>query len=459
MSKTGESGSVLYVVLLALVAALGGLLFGYDTAVISGATEFLRQKFALDENWEGWAAACTLLGCMLGAGMAGTLSDRFGRKKTMLVAAILFALSALGAALPRNLNQFVIARIIGGLGIGIASMMSPMYIAEVSPSRIRGRLISVNQFAIIFGMLVVYFVNAYIARRGGADNQDWNIHYGWRWMFASGVFPAVLFFILLFFVPESPRWLVSRGHDQRAESILARIGGRAHAGRQIGEIREALLLETGSLGQLFAPQMRLPLLIGIGLAVLQQITGINIVLYYAPKIFSSTGLKITDAIGHTVLVGAVNLAFTVIAIWVVDGVGRKPLLLTASAGMGLSLLLLGEAFRRERFHGPWVLVLVLAYVASFAIAMGPVVWVVIAEIFPTGIRGRAMAVATVCLWFACFMVTQTFPRMLKHLGGNTFFIYAVMCAVCFLFVAVFVPETKGKSLEDIERGWMRRENR
>ncbi len=459
MSDRSESGSVAYVVLLAMVAALGGLLFGYDTAVISGATEFLKHKFSLDEDWEGWTAACTLLGCMLGAGIAGTLSDRFGRKKTMLLAAVLFALSALGAALPRNLNQFVVARMIGGVGIGIASMMSPMYIAEVSPSRIRGRLISVNQFAIIFGMLIVYFINAYIARRGGAGTQDWNIHYGWRWMFGSGVLPAVLFFVLLFFVPESPRWLVSRGQADRAESILARIGGRVHAKREIVEIRDALSMETASFGQLLARRMRLPLLIGIGLAVLQQITGINIVLYYAPKIFASTGLKITDAIGHTVLVGAVNLVFTVIAIWVVDRVGRKPLLLIASAGMGLSLLLLGEAFRRERFQGPWVLILVLAYVASFAIAMGPVVWVVIAEIFPTGIRGRAMAVATVCLWFACFMVTQTFPRLLKHLGGGTFFIYAAMCAVCFIFVAAWVPETKGKSLEEIERDWMSRQSR
>jgi MFS transporter, SP family, arabinose:H+ symporter len=452
MNDRSESGSVAYVVLLALVAALGGLLFGYDTAVISGATDFLKDRFGLDEFWKGWTAACTLLGCMVGAGIAGTLSDHFGRKKVMLLAAVLFALSAVGAALPRNLTEFVVARMVGGLGIGIASLTSPMYIAEVSPSRIRGRLVSVNQFAIIFGMLIVYFVNAYIARQG---NHAWNIHFGWRWMFGSGVLPAFLFFILLFFVPESPRWLVRKGRQELAQSILARIGGPSHARQEIAQIREASTLETGSLAELFEPSMRRPLLIGIGLAVLQQITGINIVLYYAPDIFKSTGLEITSAISDTVLVGAVNLLFTVVAIWVVDRVGRKPLLLIASAGMGVSLFLLGEAFRRQQFQGSWVLILVLIYVASFAIAMGPVVWVVIAEIFPTGIRGRAMAVATMCLWFSCFMVTLTFPRMLERLGGNTFHIYAVMCVLCFAFVAVLVPETKGKSLEEIERGWLR----
>lgn len=454
MNDRSEAGSVAYVVLLALVAALGGLLFGYDTAVISGATGFLRLRFGLDDFWEGWTAACTLLGCMAGAGMAGALSDRFGRRKVMLLAAVLFALSAIGAALPRGLRDLIIARIVGGLGIGIASMMSPMYIAEVSPSRIRGRLVSVNQFAIIFGMLLVYFVNACIARQG---DQEWNVNAGWRWMFGSGVLPALLFFILLFFVPESPRWLVRRGQPDRAESILARIGGPEHARREIIEIREALSMETGSLGQLLEPGMRRPLLIGVGLAILQQITGINIVLYYAPKIFASTGLEITSAIGDTVFVGAVNLAFTIVAIWVVDRAGRKPLLLIAAAGMGLSLALLGEAFRRQQFQGPWVLILVLTYVASFAIAMGPVVWVVIAEVFPTGIRGRAMAVATTCLWFACFMVTLTFPRMLDRFAGNTFHIYAAMCALCFVFVAAWVPETKGKSLEEIERSWLRRQ--
>jgi len=443
-------GNPAYVVRLVIVAALGGLLFGYDTAVISGAIGFIRSRFALDDVMTGWAASCALLGCMAGAAIAGALSDRVGRKRALMVSAVLFCLSAFGSAFAASLAWLVAARIACGVGIGIASMLSPMYIAEISPPHIRGRMVSVNQFAIISGMLVIYYVNAVIAGRG---DEAWNVEAGWRWMFGSGALPALVFLALLFAVPESPRWLVRRGDALRAGAILARVGGAERAQAELREIQASLVEDRAQFRDLLQRRLRRPLIVGVVLAILQQVTGINVVLYYAPEIFKRTGLASSQAINDTVLVGVVNLAFTVVAIWVVDRVGRKPLLLAASAGMGCSLALLGAAFRARSFEGPWVLALVLAYVASFALAMGPVVWVVLSEIFPTRLRGRAMSVATVCLWAACYLVSQTFPILLARVAGGVFFTYAAMCAAALLFVLVAVPETRGKSLEEIERSW------
>lgn len=449
-----EQGSTTYVYLLASVAALGGLLFGYDTAVISGAIGFMETHFGLDAMQKGWVASCALLGCIIGAAVAGVLSDALGRRKVLLLSALLFTISAVGAALPRNVTEFVIARLLGGLGIGMASMLSPLYIAEVAPARIRGRMVSLNQLAVVGGMVIVYFVNAMIANQG---DETWNVATGWRWMFASGALPALFFFVLLFLVPESPRWLTEHGREAEALSVLTRVGGTRQATMQMEEIRTVLAEETGSIGQLFQPGVRTALLIAVVLAVLQQITGINVVLYYAPEIFKSAGVQTTQAIGDTVTVGVVNMLFTLVAIWVIDKLGRKPLLLIGSVGMGVSLALLGGAFALEMTSGPWVLLFTLSYVAAFAMAMGPVVWVIMAEIFPTQIRGRAMSIATVCLWTACYAVSQTFPWMLKHLEGPlTFWFYAVMCLLAIVFVAVYVPETKGKTLEEIERGWLKR---
>ena len=451
ISAQDRGGSVAYVYVLASVAALGGLLFGYDTAVISGAVGYLTEHFALSAGWKGWAVSCALVGCVFGAAGAGVLSDWLGRKRVLMIAAVLFTISAIGASLPRDLWEFVIARLLGGFAIGAASMLSPLYIAEVAPARIRGRLVSLNQLAIVGGMVVVYFVNSCIAQMG---DDVWNQTVGWRWMFGFGALPAVVFQALLFLVPESPRWLTKQGRQDEAMAILARVSGPDQARLQMDEIHSTLATESGSIGQLFQPGIRVALTIAVVLAVLQQITGINVVLYYAPEIFKTAGLKATQAIGDTVIVGIVNAAFTLVAIWVVDRLGRKPLLLIGSVGMGLSLALLGRAFYRENFEGPWVLVFTLAYVASFAMALGPVVWVVMAEIFPTAIRGRAMSIATVCLWIACYLVSQTFPWMLEQLGGAlTFWFYAAVCAVALVFVAACVPETKGKTLEEIERGW------
>jgi len=448
---SSREGSIGYVVLLTLVAALGGLLFGYDTAVISGAIGFLETHFELDDFLKGWTAASALVGCILGACFAGTLSDGLGRKKVLLLAAVLFGVSAVGSAIATNLTELVMARIVGGIGVGAASMLSPLYIAEISPARIRGRLVSVNQLAIVSGMLAAYFANAVVVRVG---DDAWNVAMSWRWMFGLETLPAVLFLVLLFVVPESPRWLTKQGRSDQALAILARVGGQRHAQAEIAEIKDAIARESGSVSQLFLAGMRVPLAIGVGLAILQQVTGINTVLYYGPEIFKRAGLEAVDAIARNVIVGLDMLCFTVVAVWVVDKFGRKPLLLVASAGMGISLFLLGGAL--EAFAGPWVLVFALIYVASFAMAMGPVVWVVMSEIFPTRVRGRAMSIATVCLWVACFAVTQFFPILLGRIGVYTFFIYAGMCVVSFLFVARCVPETKDKSLEEIERTWLGR---
>lgn len=447
---TGEqAGSTAYVVLLTLVAALGGLLFGYDTAVNAGAITFLKTRFGLGDLMEGLTTSSVLVGCMIGASFAGMLSDRFGRKKSLLLAAVLFTVSAIGAALPRSLTTLLLARMLGGIGVGVASMVSPLYIAEISPARIRGRLVSVNQLAIVSGIFVVYFVNAWIATLG---DHTWNVNVGWRWMFASGSLPAIVFLALSFVVPESPRWLVKQGRPAEARSILARVGGKAHAHRELLEIEEAIAHEGGSVFDLLQPGLRFPLIIGIILAVLQQITGINTVFYYATKIFENAGMSTNASLYSTVLVGLVNLVFTLVAVWVVDRVGRKPLLLIASIGMGASLCLMSLSLILN-LQSLLVILFVLAYVASFAVAMGPIVWVVIAEIFPTRIRGRAMSIATVCLWIACFLVSLTFPWMLNHMAGYAFFVYALMCAVSFWFVRALVPETKGKTLEEIEKQW------
>ncbi len=452
-----DSGSTVYVFLVCIVAALGGLLFGYDTAVISGAIGFLQKHYNLDPQWwTGWAAACTLLGCALGVSLAGIGSDRLGRKKVLIISAVLFLVSAVGTALPRNLTEFIIYRIIGGIGVGAASITSPMYIAEISPARIRGRMVSVNQFAIIFGMLVVYFVNYFIATGG---TEAWNVQYGWRWMFGSEALPALLLLVLLFLVPESPRWLAKQNRHGEAIGVLSRIGGTGHAKDEIAAINNAIAHETGSIAQLFQPGMKIVLVIGVVLAVLQQVTGINVFLYYAPEIFKSMGTETDAALLQTAIVGTVNLAFTIVAIWTVDRLGRKPLMIIGSAGMGLALTAMGLAAYHQKTE-VWVLIFILSYIACFALAVGPVTWVILSEIFPTRIRGQAMAIAAFCLWLANYVVTQTFTVMDrdewlvdKFHHGFPYWVYAVFCMVEVFFVWFLVPETKGKTLEEIEKHW------
>jgi SP family xylose:H+ symportor-like MFS transporter len=453
-----DKGSTSYLVGVCLVATLGGLLFGYDTGVINGSLKFVQLKFELTSSMKGFAASCALIACIFGAAFAGTMSDRLGRKKVLIVSAILFFISALGTALPRNLTEFIIFRFIGGLGVGAASMTSPMYIAEISPARIRGRMVSVNQFAIVFGMLVVYFVNYFIAGQG---TEDWNIESGWRWMFGSECLPAMLLLMLLFWVPESPRWLTRQNRTSEALKILTRVDGPKFAQEEMAAIKDAITHESSSLAQLFRPGMKIVLVIGVVLAILQQVTGINVFLYFGSDIFEKIGGETIDAaLLQQVVVGATNLIFTIIAIWTVDKLGRKPLMIFGSAGMGISLFAMGMGGYYQA-TGLWILIFMLGYIACFALSVGPVTWVILSEIFPTKIRGRAMAIATICLWSANTVVSQTFPMMnenewlvAKFHHGFPFWIYGALCGVLMVFVWLFVPETKGKTLEQIERHWL-----
>jgi len=437
---------MLYVYMISTVAAVGGLLFGFDTAVISGAIGFMKTQFALNATQEGFIASCALIGCAVGAGFAGVLSDWAGRKKVLILSAIFFAVSAVGAAVPTTLTQFIIARFIGGLGIGMASMLSPMYIAEVAPARIRGSLVSLNQMAIITGILVAYVIDWLCAKFFGPTMS-------WRWMFGAGALPAIVFLFALIVVPESPRWLTKQGRVNEAFKTLARVGGKKHAEAEMKEIMETIAEEGGSIFELLKPGLRIALVIGVALAIFQQITGINTVLYYAPEIFKKAHFAGNAALLASIIVGGINMVFTVVAIALIDKLGRKPLLLIGAAGMGISFFLAGLAFRMNA-SGMLVLIFILTYVASFAVALGPVVWVVMSEIFPTRVRGRAMSIATVLLWIFCYLVSQTFPYLVEKLGtALTFWFYAAMCVVTFIFVAAVVPETKGKTLEEIERAW------
>ena len=437
--------------LIAAVAALGGLLFGYDTAVIAGTIGFLKEKFQLNAAMEGWAVSCALIGCIIGAMIAGVLSDLFGRKKTLLLAAVLFLISAIGSALPRTLTEFVVARMVGGMGVGIASLISPLYIAEISPASIRGRLVSLNQLAIVSGMLIIYFVNAWIA---GLGNELWNVELGWRWMFASETLPALLFFMLLLTVPESPRWLIKQNKEKLAEKVFRKTMPIEKVEMEIAKIGETIAHESGSIMQLFQPGLRTALLIGVVLALLQQITGINAILYYAPEIFKAAGAGTNTALQQTILIGFINVVFTFVAIYAVDKWGRRTLLLFGSAGMGVCLLVIGGAFHFNASQSWLLLPFILLYIAFFASSMGPVVWVIMSEIFPTRIRGTAMSIATVMLWIGCYAVSQTFPMFNEGFGSAlTFWIYMFMTVITFFFVLKVVPETKGRTLEDIENSW------
>lgn len=447
-----QKQSLKFVYQCTFVAAVGGLLFGYDTAVVAGAIGFIQQKYHLSAAMTGWAASCALVGCMAGAMIAGALSDKWGRKKVLMISGVAFAVSSLGILLPLSLSWFIVFRFIGGIGIGIASMLAPMYISEIAPAGIRGRLISIYQLGIVIGILLIYFVNAAIA---GLYDEAWNIDQGWRWMFGSGILPSVVFIALLLIVPESPRWLAQENRWNEASDILTRVNGKVQAQEELATIRESLNMQRVSLLQLVKPGLRLALIIGVVLSILSQVTGINVIMYYAPEIFKATGEGSSSALMQTVLVGGINTLMTIVAIRYVDKWGRKKLLLIGSAGMAVCLALVGYAFYSNNTSGYWVLAGILAYISFFAISLGPLTFVVVAEIFPTHIRGRAMSVAIFFLWLSVYVVSQTFPMLLESIGSAyTFWIYMVMSVIAFFFVWVMVPETKGKSLEEIEQLWI-----
>lgn len=441
--------------LVALVAVSGGFLFGYDTAVINGANQYLRVHFRLDSVQEGMAGASAILGCIPGAMLAGFLSDRFGRRKVLFMCAILYAVSGVLSAVPRTFTEFLAARFISGLGIGASSMICPDYIAEMAPKAWRGRLGSMFQLGIVTGIFLTLFINARIQ---GLGDETWNSTSGWRWMLGAEVVPALLLLSLLFFVRESPRWLVQAGREPEARSILSAIGGPAHAEEQITAIRSVANQEEGRLAELFHPRFRRPLIIAALLMAFSQFSGINAIMYYSTKIFATAGVGIADSFTSSTIVGLVNLLFTFVAIALVDKAGRRPLLL-----MGLTIQVLALGTVGWMFHagvqGAGLLAAIVVFIAAFAMALGPIPWILCSEIFPTRIRGRAMSLATFVIWTSCYIVAQTFPMLNDNpaIGpAITFWVYAGCSLLGLIFVAAMLPETKGRSLEEIENSWIKR---
>jgi sugar porter (SP) family MFS transporter len=449
-----------YIWTICLVAALGGLLFGYDWVVIGGAKPFFERFFRLtDPSLKGWANSCALIGCLFGALLAGGLSDRYGRKRLLIGSAFLFAVTSLGNALAGNFTLFVVWRMLGGVAIGLASNLSPMYIAEVAPAAMRGRLVAINQLTIVIGILAAQFINYLIAERMDAGLADevirnsWNGRIGWRWMFAATAVPSLLFFVGMFLVPESPRWLAKNGRSDAAKTVLSRIGGEAYAQAALARIQATLVNEVAKVDfrELLDPRMRRVLGLGIVLAVFQQWCGINVIFNYAEEIFAAAGYNISDTLQNIAWTGSVNLAFTFVALGTVDRAGRRPLMLLGAAGLAAIYTAMGFCYFTA-VKGLPLLMLVLAAIGCYGMSLAPVTWVVISEIFPNRIRGAAMSVAVMALWIACFVLTFTFPYLNARLGPAwTFWIYAVICVAGFLFIHRALPETRGKTLEEIER--------
>jgi SP family arabinose:H+ symporter-like MFS transporter len=442
-----RSSSMRYAYVVCAVAALAGLLFGFDVAVINGALIYLREQFQLSDLQTEFAASSLLVGCIAGASIAGWFSDRYGRRIVLSASAFLFGVSSIGAAIPHHFWEFEIARFIGGIAIGVASMLAPLYIAEVSPAHIRGRLVSFNQMAVVTGILLAYLVNWSLSFTGPA---------GWRWMFAVAVIPSFGLFIGLFFVPESPRWLVEQKREEDALTVLQMIEHPAVAQQQLREIRESVIEEAGSFRDLLAPNLRRPMFLAVSLAVLQQITGINTVLFYGSIIWEQRlgAHSHSTAIGANVTIGLINFLSTIIALWLIDRSGRKPLLLFSSGCMAVCQFILGAAFMLHSPPAILVLGCMLLCVAAFAVGLGPGVWVLMAELFPTRVRGRAMSVANMALWMASFVLTATFLSLAHAITiTGAFWVYSGMCVLAFLIVWRLTPETKGKTLEEIEDFW------
>ena len=421
-----SASSVRFVLFATGVAAIGGFLFGYDTAVINGANAYLKTFLRLSPAQEGIAGASAIVGCIPGAMFAGFVSDRFGRKKLLFFCALLYAISGVLSAIPNTLTEFLWARILSGVGIGASSMICPVYIAEIAPEKWRGRLGSLFQLGIVTGIFITLFVNKLIQ---GLGDEAWNAAMGWRWMLGMEVVPALLFMALLFAVPESPRWLLHHRREEEAGRILQKVGGADHAAAELASIREAMGHEEGNFSELFTGAFFRPLALAVALMAFSQFCGINAIMYYSTRIFEAIAL--------------------------VDRAGRKPLLLAGTSIQALALGLVGWMFHGQH-HGVSLLLCVVLFIAAFAMAMGPISWLLCSEIFPNKVRGRAMSVAAFTVWTSCFLVAQTFPMLNDSpaIGpAKTFWIYAAVSLFSFFFVLLFVPETKGRTLEQIEKMW------
>ena len=458
----------LYIVLVCMTAGLGGFLFGFDTAVISGAINYLRGQFQLSPMMEGWLMSSALTGCVAGAAIAGWLADRYGRKPVLLLSALLFIVSAAGCTVAATASFLVVARIVGGVGVGFAAMVAPMFISELAPARLRGRLVSLYQLAITLGILCSYLSNTWLLSYAAGHHSDgggsgllsyYLVAQVWRGMLGSNIVPALLFFLMLLFVPESPRWLLSKGRRAPAEKILLRINGPQGVSTELQAIDGAVpASEKSRFQDLARPGMRVALIIGLVLPFLSQLSGITTVMYYAPTIFEKAGLASGSAFGSAAVIGFFNMVFTFVAIWKVDKWGRKPLLTGGFISLAAALFLIGWAFNRQSEGAALLLPAFVFYIMIFAATLGPGVWVVLAEIYPTKIRGRAMSLGTLSLFLGSTFVTQTYPMLRESIGiGNVFLLYGLIMLPSAWFVKKWVPETKGRSLEQIEQYWAEKE--
>jgi len=451
-----------YLLFICLISTLGGFLFGFDTAVISGTITFVREQFSLSPLQEGWFVGSALLGCVFGVSFTGIMADLFGRKKTLVLSSILLIISAIGCTVPENINLLIIYRLIGGLGVGIASMISPLYISEISSPANRGKMVSLYQFAITIGILTAYFTNARLLVLSTSLNFGNESFLGliinrevWRSMFASETIPGILFFSLLLIIPESPRWLMAGKKEKKALDILEKFHNADTARKEIDDIREVLEKETSSVKTMVQPGIKLAIIIGVILALLSQFTGINAIIYYGPRIFETAGLSKGSSLNGQVIIGIVNVLFTLIAIWKIDKLGRRTLLITGCIGMMIAHIIIGLLFISGSSSNLLYLIFMMVFIAFFAFSFGPVIWTLLSEIYPTSIRGRAMSIATFALWLGTYMIGQLVPWLFDTIKtGGTFLLFALMCIPAILIVWKLVPETKGKSLEQIEKYWL-----
>jgi len=455
-----REGSIWYLSLICLVASLGGLLFGFDTAVISGTVSLVESLFGLSKLEVGWFTSSALVGCILGALVAGSLGDRYGRKPVLVVAGILFLVSGVGSAIPPTFGFLIMARLVCGIGVGIASVLSPMYISEFAPPHIRGRLVALYQFSIVTGILLAYLSNWLL--------QSWSVtHAGaydetgilnkilvtevWRSMLGMEIIPAIVFLLLLAFVPESPRWLIQQGFEERGKVILQKISGMRTAKHELEEIKESLGQKRGKLKDLFKPGLKTALMVGIGLSVFGQLTGVNAVIYYGPLILEQAGIQFGNALQFQIILGLINLVFTILAMLVIDKLGRRPLLIGGMMVVVVTLVLAGILFSAGRPDTTLIVVVLGVYIAAIAFSICAVIWVLTPEVFPNSVRGRAMSLATFSNWLTNALAAYLFPWYVATFGMHVgFFTFAVICLIATVFFWRFVPETKGMSLEQIE---------